>query len=180
MNPELRRKFSGSPSPYLSCICFRQNEIPEKPAAAIKLGEIFSFRHIGSCLFSSGLHAAAIPRLWSVYFRLRPLFGAIDKPKDRPPRILFWSGRRIFVCRTTVALFLGNFQRRRDCALVDYGILDWIVCGDCLRLHPALGKNQSDVAGSIHLDGIGVFPQRTLLPEIFVVERRLQLCRHCI
>src|ERR1039458_10539386 len=94
-------------------------------------------------------------------------------PAECPPRGLFRAGGGISLLCATSLLSLENFQRGGNCVVARAGVLDRAVRGDCLRQHPALGQSQNRVADSACLDGARILPQRTLLFEIFVAERRV-------
>ena len=137
------------------------------------LDEIASLAGVRRGVFSSGLHLHPFSRRRSADFRLRLCSGPADRPADRPPRVLFRAGDRVSLLRAATVFLLAHVRPGRDCAVAGARILDRAVHGDCLRQHPALGEGRGDVAGSDCLDRAGIFPQRTLLPEIFVAEHRV-------
>lgn len=140
--------------------------------SANKLEKIVPLARRGSSVFSCGVHFGQIPRDRPYDLRLRFWAGSIDRTGDRPPGVLFGAGHRFFMLCAAALVFLQDFQRGGDCVVAATGVLGGIVRRDCVRLHPAVGQNESDVADSHFVDGHRVLPQRIVLLQILLGRRQ--------
>src|SRR5437667_1702885 len=94
---------------------------------------------------------------------------------DHPPGVLSGSCSGIANRGPTDELFVDHLRTICHCAVAHPRVLDWPVWGVGPLLSASLRADLGRPAAAVHLDGPGIFPQRAVLPALFVAERRLRV-----
>src|SRR6266699_5112309 len=94
---------------------------------------------------------------------------------DNAAGVLSRSCGGIAYRRPTNELFVDHFRTICHCAVARPRVLDWPVRGISPPMSDSLRANLGRPAGAVRLDGPGIFPQRAVLPSLFLAECRLRV-----
>jgi hypothetical protein len=96
--------------------------------------------------------------------------GAARAVADDATIVLHRAGGRLRLLRATTGMFRAHLWPGGDCIVVGAGVLDCIVLALAHLALARFGLKRGALC-AISVDRSGVFPQRTLLPEILLVKR---------